>query len=262
LAINSAVIGGSGPSLSTCDTTRIPKDAYIFRTNNFFLEREYNLGQKVDCVYFSGDKRAIRFYAATLRKVMRLDIYQIDKITSHHHGAPALNFKPKIVEPFVVHNDRIRALIADQHASSGILPTSGIMAAINAYQLGAKNLYLAGFDFYQGEEKYSTPLPPRLNSILEPNMSPLGYDSKLHSHKLDFQILELLQQLGTNVFDTSPLSHSTLPKAPRLEEHLKIGKKHKPIQINDWVGFDGLYPLAALLALRKLRRFKGAPQSE
>lgn len=52
--VNKVIIGGSGPSLEKIDYKRLPKDAKIWRINDFFKEPVYFLGRRVDAVFNGG----------------------------------------------------------------------------------------------------------------------------------------------------------------------------------------------------------------
>jgi hypothetical protein len=250
----SVLLGGSGPTLKEVALERIPADVRIYRVNNFFLEKDYYLGRSIDCLYFSGDKRALRFYLATIRKIIADRDYDIASLATHHPNVMNLT-APAPLEALSIHDTDICSLIKAAKDEFGILPTSGIYAAVHAFQAGAHTIYLAGIDFYEGTSKYYVPLPPRLKSVLRPDTPKTGYDTLLHSKDLDIAVLKCLQTKGVKIYSTCsrPDMPSMFPLAPVLDTHLRAPDKKSSNSTTDWVAWDGFYPLKAMLILRKLR---------
>lgn len=252
--IPTAVIGASGPSLRRSSFSRIPEHAYIIRVNNFFLEREYHIGSKVDCVYFSGDRRALRFYAATLRKIVRLGIYQVGAFASHHPEAISYNM-PAVVKRLDPRSSFLQRAGEKAGLDPNFQPTSGIMAAVYAHEIGYKRILFAGVDLYMGHQRYFATLPPRLRSILEPNAQGAFYDAHLHSREIDEAIVRAIMRDGTEVFTLDADTTSTLLElAPEVSHPLSISAKKDNLSVQDWVGRDGFYPLWFLLRLRWFKR--------
>lgn len=249
MLIPSAVIGGSGPSLATCDLRRIPSHVRVYRSNNFFLEKEYYLGRKVDCLYFSCDPRAMRFYAATIRKVLRMQLYDIGEITTHQRGI--YNFGR--AAPNIVHFDP-RPLTNLFITEARIKPTTGILAALKAVNDGAKVLYLSGIDFYAGDLKYAVKPGPRLQKVISPHAQAVGYDTTIHNHDIDLAILREIESHGVQVFCTSDQMPSPFPLGPIQNDSLDVQQTQKRGEVDDWVSWDGPIPLGSLLLLRNLRR--------
>ncbi len=251
------VIGGSGPSLTQTETDRIPKDASIVRVNNFFFEDRYYLGRNVDCVYFSADPRALRFYVATLHDVIDRGLYDVGASASHSEAASA--FAPPPPFEFAgVGDDEVRAVIEAHRGGSSVLPSSGVMAMLYAARLGARRLLLSGIDFYESEQKYAFELPPRLRRLLEPNLEPSGYDHRLHSAELDRAVVALLRERGVEIELTSPPDRPStlgLGLAPTLvaEDHLALPVPKREI-VDDWVSTSGGWTVDTLVRLRLLRR--------
>lgn len=256
-AARTVVVAGSGPSLLCTDVARIPRDAAIVRVNNFFLEPTYVLGRRVDLVYFSADPRAVRFYTATLRAVIARGEY--DVLSSASHLPQAARHRPP--EPFTrvgsLGGD-IDALLADIRAREGVVPTSGAMAMLHAYTLGADRILLAGVDLYTAD-KYAFATPPRLARMLQPTRSSSGYDTRLHSRTADQRAIEWLIDRGVSLERTAtePLAGLHLPLAPLLpaEAHLEGGQAKAAPRTEDWVGRDGLWTVQMLAGARALRRW-------
>ena len=251
------VIGGSGPSLARTEIERIPKEASIVRINNFFFEDCYYLGRKVDCVYFSADPRALRFYVATLHDLIDRGLYDVGGTASHSKAASAL-FPPDPFEFAKVVDGEVRAMIEAHRGGGSILPSSGVMAMLYAVRSGARRLLLSGIDFYEPDQKYAFPLPPRLHSLLEPNLEPSGYDSKLHSADLDGAIVTLLRQRGIEIELTSPAelpSRLGLGLAPMLNAGAHVAAPEPKREfVDDWVRTSGRWSVDTLVRLRLVRR--------
>lgn len=244
-----AVIGGSGPSLLTCDLSRIPSHARVYRTNNFFLEKKYHLGRRVDCLYFSGDRRALRFYVATVRSAIKLDMYQFHDITTHQIGS--YNFGHNA--PKTTFFDPAQCNVSFGF-SSRVKPTTGVLAALKAVQDGARRLYFAGLDFYEGDVKYAISPGPILTRVNKPNAALAGYDKKLHDLDVDMRVLRAIEDAGVEIFTTSEQVPSPFPLAPRCSSPLDPGEPEKTHQLEDWVAWDGPIPIQTLFFLRALRR--------
>ena len=253
------VIGGSGPSLLRTDPRRIPANARIVRVNNFFLETQYHLGSVVDRVYFSADKRALRFYLATLRDVIAGGGYDIRSTASHHEAAPKAN-PPLPFELIRVRDRHLSALIEQYRRDCGAKPTSGMMAVVAEVERGATDLLLAGIDFY-ASEKYAYPPPRQLLRILHPNLDQQGHDSAFHSIELDIAVLNYLVDQGIDI----RLAHEhPAPGGPQFDpapiradgDHLVVDRAKTP-GVSDWVRFTGLSSIDTLVAARWIRRRAG-----
>ena len=150
--ISKIIIGGSGPSLAKIDYTRLPKDAQIWRINEFFKEPEYFLGRRVDGIFNGGDPKRIIDRYHTFHKLSESGAYDIDfgmifadKLFSE---LPDL-FKDQFgsikeldelgnigLWPIIKYND----LFFDRH------PFSGVCAIIYAMLCGFDEIYIAGID--------------------------------------------------------------------------------------------------------------------
>lgn len=250
------LIGGSGPSLQSAELARVPASVQVVRVNNFFLEPRYHLGRRVDCVYFSADPRAVRFYLATLRRVIARREYDVRGSASHL--PEAAHFRPP--EPFVHRTTwprEIEHLLDRIIADQGVRPTSGAMAMLHARAGGAARLLLAGIDMY-GSAKYSFDVPPRLAKVLSPNLNATGYDTRLHSHGADLQVITWLLEAGVSLERVSPepVAGIDLPLAPVVdgEEPLSSPSTKPPRATDDWVERDGLWTVTGLAAARAMRR--------
>lgn len=247
------LVAGSGESLRTVEPARVPASATIVRVNNFFLEPSYLLGRRVDHLYFSADPRAVRFYLATVRRLVARGEYDIRASASHLPAA--VGHRPP--EPFeaVRHGPEVTELLAEIRAREGLAPTSGLMALLWAYGRGARRMLLAGIDLYAGA-KYAFEPPPRLARVLAPNLTVAGHDQRLHSRAADLAVLAWLRERGVQLERTSPSSDALgLPLAPVLPpgEHVVASPKSRT-RTDDWVALDGPWSLDALVLARATRR--------
>ena len=244
------IVSGSGPSLKSIDYQRIPRDINIVRVNNFFFEENYYLGRHVDVIQFSMDRRVTRFYLSTLRDVIRQDIYSVDRIITHTNMLPPHSF-PSIFQNFNFRDQKLKRMLDRLYHKNRLYPTTGVLALLNAVEHGATKIYLAGFDFYEGSEKYAFQIPPRLGSVLKPNLSEIGYD-RFHSINTDLQFLKYVLDKGVEVYLTSGSVGSPFAGvglAPKLNDNAYTDMfvpKTDAQRVKDWNGRDGIYSVKFL----------------
>ncbi len=145
------VITGSGPSLAKISYDRFPNGAQIWRTNDFFKEPEFFVGQRVDAVFNGGTIPDIQ---VRIRRIIELNqngtyavnldnLYADKKVDSfetvkqHFEYIECLGQKhaPELVS-FIKYNDKM----LDAHLFSGV---AAIVVAILS---GFDEIYLAGID--------------------------------------------------------------------------------------------------------------------
>lgn len=257
LELNNVVIGGSGPSLMSVDYTKLPDDYFCIRVNNFFFEDTFYLGKKIDLVVFSGDKRALRFYVKTLNDVIKRDIYSIHSVASQSPYAGRYNYTVPF-EKIVVQDDSLRLFIDQQQRKFQKKISSGLWAVIKAYELGAKNIYLCGIDFYQGPSKYFYDFPPNYRRLMLPNLEARGYDTIIHNWDLDKSILEFISAKVSvhlsNTHDSFDSAKTGFMKSSQDPFDFLIKKKNHEIT-SDWIYRDGIHTIGQLAAARVLRRW-------
>lgn len=249
------VIGASGPSLTVADRSRVPAASHIVRVNNFFFEDQYNLGRRVDTVFFSGDPYALRFYLATLRKVIESGMYDVHGTVSHHPAAARLR-PPKPFEWYRTRTPAITTLIEDARADRGVSPTSGVMAMLWAWEHGAERLFVSGFDMYASADKYAFEVPPQLARLLGARCEPTGYDTSLHTRDLDLAVIDAIRARGLEIFDLAGgSSKSPFDRAPLLAPDDHMGEPDTKIShVDDWSRRSGLWTVDTLVLLRRVRR--------
>jgi len=142
------IICGCGPSITRIDYRRFPKDAAVFRMNNFFFEDKYYAGRKVD--YYYTDFGFLRNQFFNLYNLNENKEYDIDTIYS--------NQNPKRVMPTVEDIDTV--IFQNKNFSEYICfydryykywLSGGIRAVFAAVMLGYDEIYMVGFDFYSNE---------------------------------------------------------------------------------------------------------------
>ena len=173
----SCIICGGGPSLAKIDYSRFPKDADIFRCNQFFKEEEYYVGRRVDLYMFGGDDSTAPNPYHTLMELARENAYDID-----FERFFITNYAPEML----VNNGRfivgsrgtllwrhLNAMIKDnrevcprlarhmeeQYIIFSHAPFAGVAAMALAVFLGYKDIYIAGIDndYSTGNYPWSKP---------------------------------------------------------------------------------------------------------
>lgn len=254
-----AVVAGNGPSLASADLRRFSEGSAIVRVNNFFFERGYHLGRRVDLAVISGDPRILPFYFATLKQVEASGAYDIRRWTSQR---PLVQEKYGRIlvapfTPFRFRDDTIASNVRRLSREAGAEPTTGVYAVLAAHGQGARRIVLAGLDLYQAEHRY--PFEPGRNvvSVLGKDYGKKSYDTRLHSRDLDLAILSSLHMRDDCEImlasEDSPL-RAYFDLAPLCRETAHV--EPKVIQIDDWIGRAGIYPLWLLRFLRNGRRFQ------
>ena len=252
----SVVVAGNGPSLATADALRIDARDPVVRTNNFFLERAYHVGERVDLIHIAGDPRIIPFYVATLREVVAAGDYAVGAWSSHHS---ALSHRigtqlPFPYTAFAVRDAHVRANLKRLVEKYQRVPTGGIYALINAHSYGAETITVCGIDLYGLDRRYAFPTGRHMRDLLGDDLDFAGYQEPIHSRDVDMEAFDYLAGRGDcRIFCASPdsplLNHCEL--APPAAQPLRVRKK--AAKTVDWSDRAGLYPIDLLKVLRRLR---------
>lgn len=204
------LIAGNGPSLSAIDYTRLPKDVFIWRVNNFYFEEKYWLGKEVDALYMGGHPRVIQSFTNTLMTVLTRREYGVKtfvgrtdnlfKINSHYF--PILDVR----KAFITNRD-ISNFMTLAHMPPGILPTSGILSIFAAIAFGYKEIYLAGIDLYAGANRYAYPIGANHAKIVGIPSGATGYFEAFHGQDADLRGLNFaLSMPGVSISTVCPSS--------------------------------------------------------
>jgi alpha-2,3 sialyltransferase len=222
---DSVIVCGNGPSLAKIDYRRFPGGADVFRTNDFFLEKKYYVGRRVDGFYNGGDLS--EFYARyfTINELARGKAYDIDFGSvfcdwgARMMDTPAgfkmdVLFRNHLAEVMDISreqgNDFFRKITV-AHALYGHFPYTGIFALVHAALLGYKKIYIAGLDnsYVAGEYAYSDTAEVRVEKV--------EWTSKVLPEAFQWELVDMVMQMpGVELFCLSPDSPAAehVPLAP------------------------------------------------
>jgi len=249
------VVAGNGTSLAAPHDNRILASDKIVRTNNFFFEHNSYLGTRVDLAVMGGDPRVAPFMFETLWQCRKT--YDISAWCSHNPRVQKAG-KRRFAASFTAFptppgafSTQLQNLIETYQCK----PMTGTYAALAAFGQGAEQIILTGFDLYQSGKRYTYDVGRRQSQLLGSDLNTRSVDRLQHNIDLDIAVFELLQQhLEGGVFCATP--------NPTLSKVMDIAPKREgpPPQVrpldppDDWAGWAGLYPLAALRMLRSASR--------
>ncbi len=253
LAGRTCVVAGNGHSLTTLAPGRVLATDAILRTNNFFFERAFYLGRRVDLAYIAGDPRVAPFMFETLHQCR--DDYDIRAWTSHNPRVIRAGMRRfgDLYRPIRFRDAAIKAEVARLMERYQRKPMSGTYAVLAAHGMGAEHILLAGMDLYTGGPRYPFTPGPHFQTLMAPGMAAMGPDTHLHDPDLDRAIFELLAARDDleleRTTDRSALD-GVLPLAP-VREGPPVEVLPRPDAVNDWVSWAGPYPIALLKLLRR-----------
>lgn len=245
------VVAGNGASLAHLPVGVIRADDFIIRTNNFFFERSFHLGQRVDMAFMGGDPRVAPFMFETLYRC-RAD-YDLRSWSSHNPKvirAGQRRFKHSF-QPMRYRDSALETEVCQLVTRYGRHPTTGIYAVLMAHGLGAECIILAGMDFYGSRTRYPFEPGPHYRALMGQDLGQRGLDHHLHDLDLDHAILRLLQARGDvqllRVGDSELLRDVSAPAPDRKGDVLEVPRASPP---SDWADRAGLYPIGVLKMLR------------
>ena len=98
LADRTVVVAGNGCSVEAIPDGVLLADDFVIRTNNFFFERRFHLGRRVDLALMGGDPRVAPFMFETLYRCRAdYDIRAITSVNSRVAKAGQRRFAPSSV---------------------------------------------------------------------------------------------------------------------------------------------------------------------
>jgi len=244
------IVAGNGPSLAKIPAGAVIKGDTIIRTNSFFLEPIYHLGDHVDLAYVAGDPRVAPFVLATMQKVS--DHYHIAGWSAQN--APVIKAGQKHFtkpfEPFAPTPEAARVL-KEYSARYQAQPTAGVSAMFQAQARGARTIILAGIDLYATPQRYVYEPGKHMRDLLGQNLGARAYDTRLHSEDLDRALIDWLANSdGMVVQKASSDSPLTGIDVAPIRDGEAILSKPKPV-MDDWVSWAGWYPIWWLKVMRK-----------
>ena len=234
-----ALIAGNAPSLKEIDCTRLPfcdtqkicensqtidmfSDFAIFRCNQFYFEEKYYLGKKVDYAFLSSS--FIIENTFTYNALKYLEEYAINRIVNANIGFKHTYVFSSIMHifPYIASGiesiEKLKDFFAFMQFNETYhykRPTSGIYMCAYAVSLGYKNIYIAGIDFYEGQNYAFNSITPNI-MYKNHNFGPVGI---MHDKEFDIKALEFLaKHYGVNFY-------SICPNSP-LSRYIPLAKTH------------------------------------
>lgn len=247
------IVAGNGHSLAGIAPGRVLANDAIIRTNNYFFEREFYLGRRVDIAYVAGDPRVAPFMFETMHQCR--DEYEIGAWTSHNPKvvkAGMRRFKD-LYRPLTFRDATVEGAVTALTAKFQRKPMSGTYAVLAAHGLGARHILLAGMDLYTGGPRYPFTPGRHFETLMAPGLADMGPDRHLHDPDLDRAIFDYLLSRGDLRLErTSERSalEDVLPLA-QAREGEAMTTLPRPGAINDWANWSGMYPIGFLKALRR-----------
>ncbi len=246
------VVAGNGASLAHLPQGAVLPDDFIIRTNNFFFEPQFYLGQRVDLAFIGGDPRVAPFLFETLYRC-RND-YDLRSWSSHNPRvirAGRWRFGSRF-QPMCYRDAQIQNEVQQLISHHGCQPTTGVYAVLMAHGLGAEKILLAGMDFYGTHKRYPFVPGPHYRALMGEDLGRRGLDHHLHNLDLDHAILGLLQRRGDvelqRIGDSPLLRDVSVPAPNRGGTGICRPRSAPP---TDWAGRVGLYPIGVLKVLRR-----------
>ena len=254
------VVAGNGMSLTTIKTGQVLCEDFIVRTNNFFFERRFWLGDRVDLAVMGGDPRVSPFMFQTLKK--SFSDYDVDawtgckaihsKIGNSVLPGPSLNVPLYFDQACAEFCERLK-----DHYSLHFM--TGTIAVLYALSLGARRIVLAGMDMYASGARYNFSPGKMHRALLGKDLGHRGVDSRIHNRKMDLELLAYLDSrpdISLTYAGKNPVLKDVLDEAP-----IRVGQTHAAQSRNppqDWAYFSGAYPIALLWLLRKVRSWQNS----
>ena len=246
-----AVVAGNGPSLAEIPAGVVIKGDMIIRTNSFFLESTYHLGDQVDLAYVAGDPRVAPFVLATMQKVS--DHYSIAGWSAQNPSVIKAGSKhvTRPFEPFATANPEASRTLKSLSERYQAQPTAGVTAMFQAQARGARTLILAGIDLYATSQRYVYEPGKHMRDLLGPNLGARAYDTRLHNESLDRALIDwMANQDGMTVLKASAASPLDGIDVAPVRSGEPVLPKPKAVS-DEWVSWAGWYPIWWLKAMRK-----------
>ena len=247
-----AIVAGNGASLARIRPGILLADDLIVRTNNFFLEPRYFLGQKVDLAVMGGDPRVAPFMFETLYRC-RAD-YELKGWVSVNPKVQAVGQRrfSDLSMPFPWRDQALETAVANLTARYGKKLMTGTYGLLAAYGLGASKILLCGFDLYKDGQHYAFPLGKHQSDLMGHVMRRSGIDDSQHDRNLDSAVIGLLQDRGDvalfRTSDETPWDNLLPMAADRIGTPLAPSERAGGPR--DWVSHVGPYPIQLLKLLR------------
>lgn len=246
------LIAGNGASLKDINYDLFPKNVEIYRSNQFYFEDKYYLGDKVSR-YFINPQIALAQYF-TKNKLHQNNEYNFEKCVLANYKLTSMNethqnYLHDLMQfsDFEFGLDTLKKLpqfldfIRFEYIFNNNLISSTLYMSAYAVAQGHKTIYLTGLDFYR-DHKYAFDAQSQ-------NIKKLGFDMYRkhteHSEFIDVKALQfLMQHYGVTFYSISPTSPVSeyIEIAPQSNNDFVIKTKPnnyiKDIQIPDELTYE------------------------
>lgn len=184
----SIIIAGNGPSLAYIDYRRYPKDAKVFRLNNFFFEDKYYVGKNVD--YYLCDLGYLEGMYFNLYNLNENEEYNIKDIYITNLTEEIQNEYPltKDAMKTVFQEKKFEVLYKFYMKYYQIMPSGGLFSIFLAIVLGYKKIYIAGMDMYSTDMLYPWKIGEYFSSLYTRDKEDNVKNVINRYHPKDFQI--------------------------------------------------------------------------
>lgn len=263
------VVAGNGPSIAQFPTGVLRPDDFIIRVNSFFFEPVFYLGQRVDLAFIGGDPLVAPLVFETLYHCQ--DHYDLSGWSTHNpkvlpHGQRRFG---GLYQEMRFRDAALKAQVETLVRSYQKHPTTGTYAVLMAHGLGAEEILLTGFDFYQKANRYCYPPGASIRALMGQDIATRGLDQRLHDVQLDLDILRLLQDRDhvrlLSATDVPVLRNISQLVVPNRAERRTSGQPKRSAPPMDWVARSGLTHVRTLKLrrqagqlFRRIRRIAGA----
>lgn len=247
----SCVVAGNGRSLGSLAPGRVLAGDAVLRTNNFFFEKEFHLGRRVDLAYLAGDPRVAPFLFETLHRCR--EDYDIRGWTSHNPKVIKAGLRRfrDLYQPLRFRDASVERAVGALMARYQRKPMSGTYAVLAAHGLGAQHILVAGMDLFSSGPRYLFTPGRHHQALMRPGLA--AADADQHNPDLDRAIFEMLLARGDLLLERaaeqSALADILPLAAPR--EGAPLLSQPRDRLVEDWAGWAGLYPIALLKLMRR-----------
>lgn len=258
------VVAGNGASLAHIPVGCILASDKMVRTNNFFFEQQSYLGRRVDLAVMGGDPRVGPFMFETLWRCR--NTYDLEAWTSHNPTVVRAGRRRfgALFQEMRYGSDALAEQVRDLGAQYDCKPMTGTYALLAAHGCGAGQgkgkIILAGMDLYSTDTRYAFRAGKNQSALLGQDLNQRRVDTRLHNVDLDLAIMALLQDhtggalqrttRGSRLDDLMDMAPDRSGAGPI------ITPTHPP---TDWAPRAGLYPIAALKVMRRVRAALSSP---
>ncbi|THV10569.1 alpha-2,3-sialyltransferase [Rhizobium rhizophilum] len=253
------IVAGNGPTMVDLDRAQFNIEDTIIRVNSFFFEPEYFIGRRVDILQIGGDRWIFPFFAKTLGKVLAAGLYDVRHWSCHQpdvaQGARCQVGRNEVA--LCYKDSHTRDYVVGRCLHYGRLPTTGVYALLNAHALGAKYITIAGMDFYAADRRYMYELGPRNERLLH-GSAKIGYNGNFHDQRLDLDIVRYLADKQELTLYRTNSATSALEFLDLAPDHHNVSHPPcvKPVKITDFESRVGVYPIALMQILRRMRELQ------